>query len=126
VALFAAYRPVLSVQAFDPQYAVGFREWRLARGVTTPTTNKQIGYLNRLLDVAVHGTVLAAIVAWLRHDSLAKQRRSLSLAEVLAQFVHRPEYQRTGCLTTCTSRGTMLAVRTGRHEPQIVRDAAQG
>ena len=51
--LLAAYRPVESLREIDPQYVVGFRQWRLAQGVTPRTINKQVGHLCHLLNTAV-------------------------------------------------------------------------
>ena len=96
--LLAEYRPVTSVREFDLPYVLGFREWRLAQGVTPRTINKQVGHLNHLLNMAVAwrhiGSNPLASLRPLRHDSPAKQRRSLSLAEVQALFAHSPAYLR--------------------------------
>jgi integrase len=96
--LLAEYRPVTSVREFDLPYVLGFRQWRLAQGVTPRTVNKQVGHLNHLLNMAVAwrhiGSNPLASLRPLRHDSPAKQRRSLSLAEVQALFRHSPAYLR--------------------------------
>lgn len=92
--LLARYRPVTSVREIDIAYTLGFRDWRLAQGVTPRTVNKQVGHLRHLLNTAVAwryiGSNPLASLRPLRHDAPAKRRRSLTLAEVQALFVHSP------------------------------------
>jgi integrase len=96
--LFAEYRAVTRVRDIDLPYVLGFRDWRLAQGVTPRTVNKQVGHLRHLLNMAVTWKRLdsnpLADVRPLRHDTPVKQRRALTLPEVQALFAHSPAHLR--------------------------------
>lgn len=110
IRIFEAYLKPTSIRQIDHGYAIGFRNWRLEGGgpkaaegkvrktVTKRTINRQIGVLSAMLNKGVEWKLIGsnplAGLKPLRHDVLAKDRRSLTLAEVERLFAASPAYLR--------------------------------
>ena len=95
---FEKYCRIGSLKQITPQYVLGFREARLAEGVSPKTINKQVGTLRNMLNMGVQwqrvGSNAIANVKPLRNDSPRKKRRALTIEEVESLFTHSPEYLR--------------------------------
>jgi integrase len=87
---FETYCRVLSVRQVTHRYIVGFRNARLAEGISPRTINKQVGILRHMLNKAVEwgriGSNPIKSVMPLKHDKPTKQRRALTAAEFQAIF----------------------------------------
>lgn len=94
---FEAFTKLVSVKQLSQQLVVKYREWRLETGKVSPrTVNRQVGTLHNMLAKGVKwgviGTNPLVGLKPLRHDTLKKERRPLTTAEVLALFKHSPEH----------------------------------
>lgn len=96
LAKFEEYTTVKTVSQITFELIYGFREWRLAQKVTARTVNRQVGTIHNMLNKAVQwkriGSNPIKGIKPLPHDTLAKERRSLTLEEVLAIFEKSPDY----------------------------------
>jgi integrase len=93
---FEKYRPVVKIDALSESYVIGFRQWRLDRGITPRTVNKHVATLSNMLAKGVGwgriGFNPIAKMKQLPHDTLAKERRSLTLEETEALFEASPTH----------------------------------
>jgi integrase len=101
--LFESFRPIRAIAGLNTDTVVSFRTWRLdgggckeGRRVTARTINRQVGTVVNMLNKGVEwkriGSNPLAGVAPLPHDSLAKERRALTMAELLRLFECSPDY----------------------------------
>lgn len=92
---FTEYSPIRSVRQITYEWIAGFREWRL-KEVGPRTVNKQVGILHHMLNMGKKwkriGSNPILGIEPLPEDSRTKDRRSLSVEEVLAIFDASPNY----------------------------------
>ncbi len=102
---FESFSPIRSAQQIGQKHVIAFRQWRLGqtvggrpkgKNVTARTVNREVGTINNMLNHAVEwgriGSNPLEGLKPLAHDSAAKQRRPLAIAEVEALFEHSPEH----------------------------------
>ena len=93
---FEEYCQIRSIRQVDSCYVLGYRAWRLGEEVSPRTVNREVNTLRNMLNKGVTwgriGDNSILDLKPLPHDNPLKQRRSLTVEEVMALFNKSPAY----------------------------------
>lgn len=115
---FEKFAALKNVRQISQEVVFGYRAHRLEAGVTARTINREVGTIHNMFAKGVEwgriGSNPLAGLKPLRHDSLAKNRRALTVEEVTALFDESPEYLKPVWrmfMVTGLRRGELVGLR---------------